>query len=178
MASSRGKDIALIVGLLIPVAMILFIASAVYLPRVFSRVDPPVHDFLYMVGRPYGPEQYFVSDGHVVKHEADPPPQPSRPGRSEVRFYRHDVASNSSLRMTFEEAAVVSLDSSPRSPDGYEIAHGRRAELFFPVASSTDYRTRYLTKGSRATKLELAVGSHDAYGGYFVFLGWILEGGS
>ncbi len=176
MSSSRGKDVALIIGLLIPVAMVLFIAGAIYLPRAFSRVDPPTHNFLYLVGYNYGPERFVELDGRLTKETVEEPRYPRHQGAQEVQFFVHDVTANSSRRLTFDEAVKLSLDSTYRSPDGYEIVHGRKADFFFPIASSTDYHTRYLKKDSHTTKLDLAVPSDAGYGNTFIFLGWIIEG--
>ena len=175
MNSPRSTDVALIVGLLIPVAMILFIAGAIYLPRAFSRVEPPAHDFLYLVGYPYGPERFVVVSGRLTREEVEEPRSISPHGTPEIQFFVHHVSTNTSTRLSFDEAAQLSLDNGHLSPDGYEIVHGRRAEFFFPIVSSTDYRTRYLKKDSHTIKLDLAVGSDGGYSSTFIFLGWILE---
>jgi hypothetical protein len=174
MGPPRSRDIALIIGLLIPVAMILFIAGAIYLPRAFSRVEPPAYDFVYMVGYPYGPVRYVVIDGHLTRETVEDPGTIPPQGAQEILFYIHDVTANSSTRVSFEDASELVLDSARLSPDGFEIVHGRRSEWFFPV-STTDHRTRYLTKESYSNKLHLAVPSEGGYGGSFVFLGWIVE---
>lgn len=175
MSSARSKDIALIIGLAIPVVMILFVAAAVYLPRLFSSVEPPQYDFLYMVGSPYGDERYVVVDGRLEVQKVDPPGY-TPPGADWARkLYVHHVDSNASEPITFDEAINLTLDSSPRSPDGFEIVHGRRSEFFFPIVSSTDYRTRYLQQDGWSRKLDLEIGSDSGYAGMFSLLGWIVE---
>jgi hypothetical protein len=179
MTSTRGKDVALIVGLLIPVAMIVFIAAAIYLPRAFTRVDPPQWDFLYMVGYPPGTERVFVRDGRLVREDVDAPPHAPTNPRYELQFYVHRVPQNTSERVTFEQACLLQLDNTSKSPDGFQIVHGRRSQFLFPFTSSTDYRERYLKKDGYALELDLATGS-GAEGGYFshafTFLGWIGKG--
>ena len=179
MSSNRGKDVALIVGLLIPLAMIVFIAAAIYLPRAFTRVDPPQWDFLYMVGHPPSAERVVVRDGRLVRENVDPPAYRPDVPRHELQFYVHRVARNTSERMTFERASQLKLDDTSKSPDGFQIVHGRRSEFLFPFTSSTDYRRRYLKKDGFALELDLATGS-GAEGGYysysFTFLGWIDKG--
>ena len=175
MSSERSKDIALIVGLAIPLLMIVFVAAAIYLPRVFSSVDPPRYDFLYLVGSPYGDERYLVVDGRLTVQEVDPPGY-TPPGADWPRkLYIHDVAANSSELISFDDAAKLTLDGSPRSPDGFEIVHGRRSEFFFPILSTTDYQTRYLQQDSWSRKLDLETGSDAGYASMFNFLGWIVE---
>jgi hypothetical protein len=175
MSSERSKDIALIVGLAIPLLMIVFVAAAIYLPRVFSSVDPPQHDFLYLVGSPYGDERYLVVNGRLTVQEVDPPDY-TPPGADWPRkLYLHHVAANTSEPISFEAAAKLTLDSSPRSPDGFEIVYGRRSEFFFPILSTTDYQTRYLQQDGWSRKLDLEVGLDAGYASMFNFLGWIVE---
>ncbi len=176
MASDKGKDVALVIGLMIPVAMILFVAAAIYLPRVFSSVDPPHHDFVYMVGSPYGGERYLVIDGKLSRKTVELPSFTPPGGDWPPRLYIHRVASNTSERITFEEGATLTLDGTPRSPDGFEIVHGRKSEFFFPIVSSTDYRTRYLQKDGWTRRLDLEVNSEPGYAGMFTLLGWVAEG--
>ena len=175
MSSDRSKDVALIVGLAIPLLMIAFVAAAIYLPRVFSRVEPPRYDFLYLVGSPYGDERYLVVDGRLEVQKVDPPGY-TPPGASwPRRLYIHHVAANSSEPIPFDDAAKLTLDGSPRSPDGFEIVHGRRSEFFFPILSSTDYQTWYLQHDGWSRKLDLEVGSDTGYAYMFNFMGWIVE---
>jgi hypothetical protein len=174
-SSKRSKDIALIVGLAIPVVMILFVATAIYLPRLFSSVDPPEYDFLYMVGSPYGNEQYRVIEGRLELQKVEPP-NSTPPGADWPRkLYVHHVASNTSELISFDDATRLALDPTPRSPDGFEIVNGRRSEFFFPILSSTDYQTRYLQQDGWSRKLDLEIGSDVGYTNMFIFLGWIVE---
>jgi hypothetical protein len=178
MTSTRGKDVALIVGLLIPVAMIVFIAAAVYLPRAFSRVEPPQVDFVYMIGYPPGTERVFVRDGHLVREDVDAPAHAPANPDYELQFFIHRVAINTSERISFDRASELLVDNTPRSPDGFEVVYGRRSGFLFPFTSSTDYRKRFLKKDGYALELDLATGG-NAGGGYFShsfkLLGWIVE---
>jgi hypothetical protein len=176
MEKPARKDFALIIGLLIPVAMILFIGGAIYLPRACSTVDPPAHDFLYLVGYPYGEWQYLVRDGRLVRDPVDVDQRHTPPrGAIEIQFFVHDVAANSSQRISYEAAADLLLDNTAISPDGYSVVHGRKSELFFPVFSTSDYRTRYLRKDGRTLKLDLELGDNASYAYSFQFLGWVVE---
>jgi len=174
--NQKSKDVALILGLLIPVLMILFVAAALYLPRLVSTVEPARYDFLYMVGyQYYGNEHYLVKDGHLTMQEAEPDQRyPTPPPGYEARFYHHVVRDNTSHELTFDEAATLTLDSSSVSPDGYSIVPGRKSEFFFGLFSTTDYRTRFLHKDSHTQRLDLATARSSGYFG-FTFLGWIVE---
>jgi hypothetical protein len=160
MATPAKKDLALIIGLLIPVVMIVFVAGAIYLPRVFSSVDPPGYDFVYMVGYPYRDGRYVVRDQRLVEQEVDPEKHYAPPNTGvEVQFFVHRVAGNTSERLSFEQAGMLRLDDSALSPDGFDIVPGRRSEFFIPIFATTDYRVRYLQKKGHAVKLELEVGA-------------------
>jgi hypothetical protein len=173
---ARRKDLALVIGLLIPVGMILFIGGAIYLPRACSTVDPPSHDFLYLVGYPYGESRYLVRDGRLIKEPVEEQQRYTPPhGVIEIQFFVHRVAVNSSQRISYEAAADLLLDNTAVSPDGYNIVHGRKSEFFFPMFSSADYRTRYLRKDGRTHKLNLELGDNSSYAYSFQFLGWIVE---
>jgi hypothetical protein len=174
-SSTKSKDIALIVGLAIPVVMIVFVAAAIHLPRLFSSVDPPRCDFLYMVGSPYGDEQYRVVDGRLELHTVEPPDDTPPGADWPKRLYIHHVTSNTSELISFDAAEQLRLDPSPRSPDGFEIVHGRRTEFFFPIVSSTDYQTRYLQQNGWSRKLDLEIGSEAGYANTLILLGWIVE---
>jgi hypothetical protein len=64
------KNIPLIVGLAMPVAMTLFFAASVYIPQFFHR---PRHDFVYVPNNGYA-QNYSIRDGKLIK---EAPPAPS-----------------------------------------------------------------------------------------------------
>lgn len=169
------ENISLLIGLAIPVLMILFIAVAVYFPRWFSTVEPPKHDFLYLVGDPYGDIQYSVRGGKLVKEKIQRPQPSYRRYRTglETRFFIHRIRTNRSEEVTFENATKLKLDSKVNSPDGYSIVHGRRAAEFFPFFGRRDYRARYLKKDSYTEKLKIETSEDYPYN--FRFLGWVVE---
>ena len=175
MKAKKRIDTALLVGLGIPVVMIAIIAAAIFIPRYLSGIEDPQVDFLYTVGYAQG-YRVFVEDGRLRLEEPESGCEASTsPGPSELQFFIHRVGENTSDRLSFEEAAELRLDDTALSPDGYEIVYGRKSELFFPMWSSRDYRTRYLQKDGRAIKLELEIGESFRYAYNVTFLGWIKE---
>ena len=175
MKPKKKIDVALLIGLAIPVVMIVLIAAAIYAPRLVADIEEPKYDFLYTVGYAQG-YRYFVEDGRLRLEEPESDcVAPSSPGLSELQFFIHRVKENTSDRATFEEASDLRLENTALSPDGFEIAYGRKSEFFFPMFSSRDYRTRYLRKDGLAIKLELEVGESFGYAYSFTFLGWIEE---
>jgi len=175
MKRATSFDPVLIVGLSIPVVMVALIAGAIYLPGLMTDIEDPRCDFLYMVGyaRDYS---YHVTDGRLCRS-----PQRSREGETEstgdphLQFFVYRVGDNTNEQLSFEQASTLRLDNSALSPDGFEIAYGRRSEIFFPMWSSRDYRTRYLRKESLSIKLDLEVAESYSTIRSFRFMGWIEE---
>ena len=175
MKAKKKIDTALLVGLGIPVVMIAIIAAAIFIPRYLLGIEDPQYDFLYAIG--YADYvRTFVEDGRLRQEEVESECVASTSSvRPELQFFIHRVRTNSSDRLTFEQASELCLDSTAFSPDGYEIVHGRRSEFLFPMWSSRDYRTRYLMKNGRSIKLELEIGEGFRYAHNMTFLGWIEE---
>jgi len=166
------KNIPLILGLSIPILMILFVAGSIYLPGLFVQ---PKFDFLYATGDNYYYDRYYsVKNGRLIKNEVDCP-EYYKVNCTEPRLYIHDIAKNESKEISFSEAQKLALDSSPRSPDGFEIDCGRRTQsiFFIFVVSNPDCSTRFIKGRNISKKLNLQLsGSH--YRG-FQFLGWIIK---
>ncbi len=55
----KESKLPLIIGIAIPVAMILFVAGAIYLPHLFAA--PPQYDFVYAVQKNQYNQQYYYS---------------------------------------------------------------------------------------------------------------------
>jgi len=171
----RSFDPVLIVGLSIPLVMIALIAGAIYLPGLMTDIEDPRYDFLYMVG--YAQEyNYHVTDGRLSRTRAGSGKgETGSPGDPHLQFFIYRVGDNTNEQLSFEEASTLRLDNSALSPDGFEIAYGRRSEIFFPMWSSRDYRTRYLRKESLSIKLKIEVAESYSTIHSFRFLGWIEE---
>jgi hypothetical protein len=175
MNTPKKHDVALIVGLTIPIFMIVLMAGAIYLPQLFVDVDPPRHDFLYTVGysRNFG---YFVEDGRLQRDEnTSGCPSTNSTGYPQLQLFVHHVADNTSEQLTFEEASDLLIDTTALSPDGFEFTYGRKSELFFPMFSSRDYKNRYLQKDGLTVKLELEMSESLGHLHTLRFLGWIEE---
>jgi hypothetical protein len=175
MKNPKKHDIALIIGLCIPVLMIVLMAGAIYLPRLFVDVDPPRFDFLYTVGYPRD-VCYVVEDGRLLRNEGTTDCRwTSYPGHPPLQLFVHHVADNVSEQLSFEEASALKLDTSALSPDGFELTYGRKSELFFPMFSSRDSSKRYLQKDGLTVKLDLEMSAGLGNLHTLRFLGWIEE---
>lgn len=164
------RNITLIVGISIPILMILFVAGSIYLPGVFAK---PKFNFLYITGDYYSGSQYSVINGRLVENEIEYPPRKYGPPRAEVKLFVHDVAKNESKIISFEEAQMLNLDSSIKSPDGFEvISGGRGSGIFFFFGVDRDYDSIYLKGHNMSKKLNVQMSGSYGYGN-FRFLGWI-----
>ncbi|NNC97428.1 MAG: hypothetical protein HKN88_05090 [Gammaproteobacteria bacterium] len=169
--SRTAKNWSLILGLAIPVLMILFIAVSIYVPQLFDNTPPPSVNFLYTSDYTH-PHSLQVRKnrlewvkGHTYNEQQD------KAYASKPVIYVHDVKTNTSKSIDFEEAQNLLLDAKAIAPDGYKIEQSRR-NGWFPF----DYhysRDRYLVNAHAAHKLNLEYTNQSYYG--FNFLGWVIE---
>jgi len=166
----RKHNIPLIVGLSIPVLMILFVAGSIYLPGVFVH---PKTNFLYSYssGYNYNYQIYAISNGKLIIN-SNKYPDNILP-KTDIKLYIYDVVKNESKEISFYDAQQLSLDSSIKSKDGFEITYGKRGNGIFPFFyfSDIDYNSRYITGHNVSKKLNLQLNGNYYYS--FQFLGWI-----
>lgn len=192
------QNLALVIGLSIPIFMVMVIAGVIYFPRLLNPVVPPQYDFVYAIGdgvsyasyAPYGQSypypakgmwpkySYRVVSGKLVRQDALPIPKEygNMPvGNDEPRFFAYGVATHKSTSLTFEEAAQLTLDIGPKSPDGFEImrGNGRGGGIFpFGYGGGDDYNKKYIRKEYYAELLDLNL-PQEYYGDFFV--AWIVK---
>jgi hypothetical protein len=168
----KRQNISLIIGLSIPVAMILFIAIAINGPRWLSNVEPANVNFLYATGQQDPDVVYSVKDGRLAVTDNTPEHET---GQAEypTHFFIHDVTTNTSREIQFDEAKRLLLDGAVRSPDGFTISDGRRRGWFIFGYGRYDGH-RYLVKESYSQKLDLETdsGTNHYYWNYR-FIGWV-----
>ena len=191
------QNLALTIGLAIPVAMVLLIAGMVYLPRLFMGTPVPAYDFVYAQGEnvlypsqmsyatypnnPCALHYYAIEKGLLVKKPNTQPTENTMYCKSqpvvdvEPTFYRHDTIANKSTQLSFEEASMLLYVTGPKSPDGFEVVHGGRGGFFPFFYGSYDYSSQYLKKGSSIQKLDMQIASDRYYNGGENNLGWVLH---
>ncbi len=168
------RNITLIVGLCIPLAMILFVAGSIYIPSLFAN---PQYDFLYAAGGDYyyADREYVVENERLVKRDIPSlKPVGYELPRIAPKLYVHETAGNTNKEITFADAQALSLNSDTKSPDGFEVVSGNNRgggifpELFFGGGRGGD--VRYLEGHGATQKLDLK--ENGSYWN-FRFLGWI-----
>ena len=181
------KNLTLVLALAIPVAMIVFIAASIYLPRLF--IHPQV-SFLYSAtGYRYdsnGSVYYKVVD-HKLQKVQNPQislaaPQPTKAPAQQVQYpaiYRYDAMTNTSSEVSLDQAAALTIDENPISAEGYQITPGNRSGGFLDIFGGYDanYNKLYLKNGSFSREINLSgIRNTDYfYFGNFGFIGWIIK---
>lgn len=164
------KNLPLILAIAIPVAMILFVAGSIYLPKLFFK---PTVNFLYVVNDGYaGESRYYVVGDQLFNRQSVADRR-----KTEAVLYIYDVATNQSRRVSYQETQNLKLDPNRISPDGFEIVSGNNTDAPFPFGDSAwrDYNVWYII--GHGARWELTVRGRD-FGGYqnaFRFLGWITQ---
>ncbi len=179
---NKTKNIPLIVGLSIPLAMIVFVTASIYLPQLWA--PQPKTNFLYSLSSTYYPaKEYFVSNNKIAERILPYTGNPNRPQPlGDIRIYLHDVVRNEGREISFEEAQTLLLDNRALSPDGFEVVPGTRGESFFLFFyNSEDYSSLYL-KGHHTTKKlhlykigSIGSGNYSYYNNRYRFIGWVRE---
>lgn len=166
------KNAPLIIGFLIPILMVLFVAASIYLPGLFLQ---PKYNFLYSTGGDYyGSRSYFVSNGHLAE-SPQPTPYPNYKPSPSPQLYIHDVTTNMSTSISFQDAAALTLDPSAESPDKYRLEDGINSGGIFPFFwYDRDNNSKYLVGHNVSKKLNVNSGGSSYYDAIH-FLGWVIQ---
>ncbi len=160
------KHLPLLIGIAIPVLMVLLVAASIIIPGMLVQ---PQYGFLYLTTSDYSSNwEYSVEKGQLTKKKARTPGDTG----SEPTLYLHDITTNTSRAVTFEEAQKLKLDPVQISPDGFEVVQGQSGDFLF--FGGSHYPGSYYIRGHGVSKrLPLKTEGRYYYGGY-QFLGWIL----
>lgn len=89
-------------------------------------------------------------------------------------LYIYDVKTNQSVKLTLQQAQQYNLNSSAKSPKGYEVARGSPSYIGFPFGGYSDNYKKYFLKGNGiAKKLNINYTDNGFKADYFGFLGWV-----
>jgi type II secretory pathway pseudopilin PulG len=180
------KHLPLIVGLALPVLFIIIISLVVFLPSITIK---PQHNFLYTkvdsynrYGQSYT-TAYKVEDSKITTVITPIPNYKELYGTTTSLLkeavnlpdlYLYDVKSNTSHKITLDQAQTYTLDPGPSSPDGYTVAYNYSNDGIFDLFGSSNSNDGYfISKGNGKKKLN----SIDSDGYYsssnFRLIGWI-----
>ena len=172
---TKYQDWSLRLALALPALLIVFVAGAVYLPRLWAK--PAQYDFVY-TKEVDGNALYDVSveNGTLVKEENPGGIAPEDIAKgdavlTEPKLYRYHVATGASERVSFDEAAALRYQNGLASKDGYEVktSSGYGGGPF----GGGNYEPAVYLRGHNASaKITLTgIDARDLYG--FRFIGWI-----
>ena len=105
-------------------------------------------------------------------------PIPVVPEKDMTRLFVHNVKTNISKEVSFEEATKMNLSSNAISSDGFEVkqnyGNGGIITDIFGGGGYRDYEARYLVGHSKSIKLELMKNPEGNYYYNVQFLGWVM----
>jgi hypothetical protein len=166
MDQNKKRDPVLIIGILIPVVMVILVSLSIYLPRLFAK---PEFSFIYTTGSSYDAKySYTIESGKLVRTELE-----NRYGTRDVEnnIYMYDAKGKEVKQISFEDAQKLTLDSSSKSPDGFEVVRGNGGGGVFPFFFFDSSGNQYVLRGKGATiNLNLPIDYYDLN-----FLGWIIN---
>jgi len=172
------KNISLILGILIPIFMVAFVAATIYVPPLFPGIfTPPQYNFLYRMSAAYDAVEYSVEDGKLRSQKLPPEirnvvimgnPKNIDKNRSS-KFFIYDVKENNSKAVSLLEAQALSLDANLQSADGFSVVSGGGG--MFMLDFGANYSARYIKGPHFSRKLNIRL--NDDNSSYFHFLGWI-----
>lgn len=185
MEEGSKLNIPLIVGLAIPIILTIFVAISIRVPQVLAK---PQYSFVYATG-PYPtyekvtPEsittyRYAVEGGRLTLAQETVSRDPgeryfSRFQQAEPEFYRYDVTSKTSEKISFEQASALHLDEKRNAPDGFRVTRGDYSTGLFEIFVGGNDRGYYLQKDSASHRIELEETSDSYYD--FEFIGWVIK---
>ncbi|MDD5568834.1 MAG: hypothetical protein PHG23_00205 [Candidatus Pacebacteria bacterium] len=165
------ENITLILGLVLPILTIAVIIALIYIPRYTNH---PQYSFVYIESYDYY-QSYIVRNGKIVYQDLNVPPKPVPSGGTSTlpaRFFVYDTKEDKETEITFEQAQMLSLYDSQKSPDGYEIINGENSPGLFFNNYQIDRNSLFIVGHGLNKKLNIHAIGNNFYGN-LVFLGWI-----
>jgi hypothetical protein len=155
------EKLPLIVGIGLPILLIIYVAASFYLSSLFVK---PQYNFIYTTDSSYN-YNLRVIGGKITAT----PYEYSNTYRQATtpNLYYYDAKNDRSRSTTLLEAESYTLDSSPKSPDGFVVEGASSGGMFW----SDGYEDGYYLKGHGFNKkINIAA---DRYN--FKFLGWVVN---
>ncbi len=157
------KDLLLLFS--IPTSIAVIAAVIIYLPGLLAN---PKYDFIYATCDDYGCSDSFTVESSSGEITRDKDNSKIFDGESILRYY--DAETDSTRKISFDQAQSYRLDSSSRSPDGYSLVNETSSSGFlFWRDSDSGW---YLKNGAIKKKVELS-GVNSYYSRDIKFIGWV-----
>ena len=197
----KKQNIPLVIGLLIPVAMVVFVACAIYIPKFFIK---PHYSFAYAVGSyPEYDEgetveatpvptikngatapianvdstkkcirhSYKVVRGKITDTVSSSECYSYRYNTTPPQFFVYDVKTNTTKEVTFAELQKITLNDSAKSPDDFIVSNGYGGEDFSMFMFGGNRGEYSVYMKGKIVNKELNISLKDRYN--FDFVGWL-----
>ncbi len=171
------QHIPIIIGIALPVIFIIAISIYIFTARASIQ---PEHDFVYAMRSHQNysgyyvesvPNQYVVEDDTLTLKKAVLRPD-ANATTYDPDLFIYDVEKDISRKISFEEAAKLSLDAGPSSLDGYVVRYEYGHNGIFEIFGSDDSSRGYvISKGNGEKKI--AIPTADRWSDDMMFIGWI-----
>lgn len=173
----KSNSSELIPFLGVPIAVFLLLVGLAIIPR---QLASPAYDFIYATCEDANCA-YEENERLLQKREGEEAPEVQRHDIIEKQlarsatFYRYDVSSDTSIKLTETELRKLSIDTSLRSPDGYALdrSDSKHGGWFFGDAGTE--RAWYLRKDFMKQRA-VSVGPTKGYwidGEEIKLIGWV-----
>lgn len=171
------QHIPIIVGIALPVIFI--IAISIYIISARASIQP-AHDFVYAMRSQSNysgyyvesiPNQYVVQNNKLTLNKVTVRPDVTATTYNPDLFI-YDVENDTSRKVTFDEAAALSLDAGPSSPDGYIVRYEYGHNGIFEIFGSDDSSRGYVISKGNGDK-KIAIPTADRWSDDMMFIGWI-----
>lgn len=170
------KNLPLIVGIALPIFFIVVISVLIYTPSLFVK---PQYDFLYTTVdsnyRYLNYQQSYKVENNRIVIEQKPTVENVEYAGEAPTLYRYDIQTNAARQISFYDAANLSLDPGPTSPDGYTVSYSYSHDGIFELFGSNGNNSGYYVANSTGKKRlgGLTIGRYGDGG--FTFIGWVLQ---
>ena len=94
-------------------------------------------------------------------------------------MFVYDAQKDNVHQITFDVAQKLTVDISPKSPDGYVLERGQNNNGIFEIfgGGNYNYNSWYLRNGLANKRVYLtSLDNNYYYNNYSQFLGWVISG--
>ncbi|HSX47288.1 MAG TPA: hypothetical protein VLF63_00795 [Patescibacteria group bacterium] len=165
--NSHLKDLILLFA--VPIGVAVFAAAVIYIPRLLAN---PKHDFIYYVCDYSCRDTYSVdTSGYIYQNYTNSYSTLNSYNQNDNLNY-YNVTTDSSKKLTIDEAKQYRLDTNTKSQDGYVLKRESSSGGFLFWGDYED--GWYLQNGAKKKKVDLST-NNSYYSGNINFLGWVVK---
>lgn len=177
------SHLPLIGAIAIPLVLIAIMSLSVYLPNPKIK---PEHDFIYATSDSYVyfndsyDKHYNVQDERIILTTPSPKPSPDYSVNPKPIFYRYNVKTGVSRKLSSQDLNELKIDDQPVSVDGYQVLKNRQTYdsslmllPFFLINDESNQQNIAFIKSSNGSKKIHLISNTPNYSDNFRFIGWV-----